>query len=114
MGKRPNYDEGVRGLGRARSTQNAEAGYPDAVPHHLGHGLGIGDDTLPSIVPASADVFVEGEVVCIEPGVYLPGVGGGPSIIGERPGPTVPGRGCDNRLSGETYHATICPTEERK
>lgn len=54
----------------------AEAGYPDAVPHHLGHGLGIGDDFFPRIVPTSEDAFVEGEVVCVEPGVYVPGVGG--------------------------------------
>lgn len=54
----------------------AEAGYPDALPHHLGHGLGIGDDFVPRIIPTSEDVFVEGEVVCVEPGVYVPGVGG--------------------------------------
>lgn len=54
----------------------ADAGYPEAIPHHLGHGIGIGDDSLPMIVPTSPDAFLEGEVVCIEPGVYLPGLGG--------------------------------------
>lgn len=52
------------------------SGYPDAIPHHLGHGIGVGDDSVPSIVPTSPDTFLEGEVVCIEPGVYLPGIGG--------------------------------------
>jgi Xaa-Pro aminopeptidase len=54
----------------------ADAGHPDAIPAHLGHGVGIGDDTLPSIVPTSEDTFVEGEVVCVEPGVYVRGLGG--------------------------------------
>lgn len=54
----------------------ADAGYPDAIPHHLGHGVGIGDDVVPHITPLSEDEFIEGEVVCVEPGVYIPGVGG--------------------------------------
>lgn len=54
----------------------ATEGYLDAIPHHLGHGIGLGDDFLPRIVPTSDDVFLDGEVVCVEPGVYLPGLGG--------------------------------------
>ena len=54
----------------------AEEGYPDALPHHLGHGVGVSDDTVPMIVPTSEDEFVAGEVVCVEPAVYVAGVGG--------------------------------------
>jgi Xaa-Pro aminopeptidase len=54
----------------------ADEGYPDAIPHHLGHGVGIWDDVIPDIVPTSDDAFVAGEVVCVEPGVYVRGVGG--------------------------------------
>ncbi len=54
----------------------ADEGYLDAIPHHLGHGAGIGDDVVPLILPTSDDEFLEGEVVCVEPGVYVPGVGG--------------------------------------
>jgi Xaa-Pro aminopeptidase len=54
----------------------AAEGYPDAMPHHLGHTLGVDGDTWQLIVPTSDDVFVEGEVICLEPAVYVPGVGG--------------------------------------
>jgi Xaa-Pro aminopeptidase len=53
----------------------AEAGYPGNPPHHLGHGLGLGGDR-PLLVPTSDDALAEGDVVTIEPGVYVPGVGG--------------------------------------
>ncbi len=54
----------------------ADAGYPGAIPHHLGHGAGLLDDVVPRLVPTSEDELVEGEVVCVEPGVYRPGLGG--------------------------------------
>src|SRR6185312_14202409 len=53
----------------------ADAGFPDAPPHHLGHALGLGND-LPRLVPTSADTIEVGDVVTIEPGVYVPNVGG--------------------------------------
>jgi Xaa-Pro aminopeptidase len=54
----------------------AAAGYADALPHHLGHTIGLDGDVASLIVPTSQDAFVDGEVVCVEPAVYLEGVGG--------------------------------------
>jgi Xaa-Pro aminopeptidase len=53
----------------------AEAGYEGNPPHHTGHGLGLGRD-LPRVVPTSDDVLQDGDVVTIEPGIYVRRVGG--------------------------------------
>ncbi len=45
-------------------------------PSHVGHGLGLGHPEPPYIVPESDDVLMVGDVVTLEPGVYLPGIGG--------------------------------------
>ncbi|MCL2807280.1 MAG: aminopeptidase P family protein [Coriobacteriia bacterium] len=47
-----------------------------AFTHSLGHGVGIEVHELPSLSPKSTDPLVAGNVVTIEPGVYLPGYGG--------------------------------------
>ena len=52
-----------------------EAGYP-ALPHHAGHGLGLGHPEQPILVPKSEDVLLPGDVVTVEPGSYIEGVGG--------------------------------------
>lgn len=44
--------------------------------HSLGHGLGLEVHEVPRLAPRSADVLQEGQVVTIEPGVYIPGTGG--------------------------------------
>lgn len=44
--------------------------------HSLGHGLGIRVHERPSLSPRSDDTLVPGQVVTIEPGVYIPGEGG--------------------------------------
>src|SRR5262245_33626148 len=54
----------------------AEAGYSDAVPHYLGHGIGLNGDRWPILMPGCEEMIVEGEVICLEPGVYVPGVSG--------------------------------------
>jgi Xaa-Pro aminopeptidase len=45
-------------------------------PSHSGHGLGLGHPEPPYLVPESDDVLQEGDVIALEPGLYLPGVGG--------------------------------------
>jgi len=45
-------------------------------PHHAGHGIGLGHPEPPFIVPESSETLAEGDVVTLEPGVYLPGVAG--------------------------------------
>jgi Xaa-Pro aminopeptidase len=45
-------------------------------PHHAGHGVGLGHPEPPFLVPESSETLVAGDVVTLEPGVYLPGVAG--------------------------------------
>ena len=49
--------------------------YP-ALSHHCGHGLGMEHPEPPILVPESSDVLRTGDVVTIEPGLYIEGVGG--------------------------------------
>ncbi len=44
--------------------------------HSLGHGLGLEVHEIPRLAPRSADTLTEGQVVTVEPGVYVPGLGG--------------------------------------
>ena len=53
-----------------------DAGKADAFPHHAGHGLGLGHPEAPILVPASEDTLEVGDVVTLEPGAYVEGVGG--------------------------------------
>lgn len=54
----------------------SDAGYGEFFPHHAGHGLGLGHPESPILVPESDDVLIVGDVVTLEPGLYVPGVGG--------------------------------------
>jgi Xaa-Pro aminopeptidase len=54
----------------------AEAGFGDAYGHGMGHGVGIQIHEAPVLRPESTDVLEPGNVVSVEPGIYLPGVGG--------------------------------------
>jgi Xaa-Pro aminopeptidase len=45
-------------------------------PHHTGHGIGLGHPEAPFLVPESCDTLAVGNVLTIEPGLYVPGVGG--------------------------------------
>lgn len=47
-----------------------------ALAHHCGHGLGIGHPEPPILTPQSEDVLRDRDVITIEPGAYVEGVGG--------------------------------------
>ena len=44
--------------------------------HRLGHGLGLSVHELPNIVEGNDQLLQPGMVFTIEPGVYIPGIGG--------------------------------------
>lgn len=54
----------------------AEAGYGDFFIHSVGHGLGMQVHEGPSLRANIKDVLQAGNVVTVEPGIYLPGWGG--------------------------------------
>ena len=54
----------------------AAAGYAEAYGHGLGHGVGLEVHEAPTLRPESGDVLAPGNVVSVEPGLYVPGVGG--------------------------------------
>ena len=51
-------------------------GYEGRFGHGLGHSLGIEVHEDPRLHPTSSDILAPGHVVTVEPGIYLPGVGG--------------------------------------
>ena len=52
------------------------AGLGEYFGHGLGHGVGLMVHEAPTLRPESEDTLVPNNVVTVEPGVYLPGVGG--------------------------------------
>ncbi len=51
-------------------------GYGDYFGHGLGHGVGLEVHEYPTASPRSEDLIEEGMVFTIEPGIYVPGLGG--------------------------------------
>lgn len=53
-----------------------DAGYGDYFTHRLGHGLGLGEHEEPSMSAANDGTLAAGMVFTVEPGIYVPEVGG--------------------------------------
>lgn len=54
----------------------SEAGWGEAFMHGTGHGVGLDIHEAPSVSSRSSETLAAGEVVTVEPGVYLAGDGG--------------------------------------
>lgn len=66
----------IKELDDCARTIIAEAGYKDSFTHSLGHGIGLDVHELPQIRATTEGKLIEGMVLTIEPGIYLPGLGG--------------------------------------
>ncbi len=53
-----------------------EAGYGASFIHRTGHGIGLDIHEMPSVHNRNASRLQEGMVITVEPGIYLPGLGG--------------------------------------
>jgi len=54
----------------------ADAGWAERFEHGTGHGVGLDIHEAPTVSEGSTAILAPGFVVTVEPGVYLPGVGG--------------------------------------
>jgi Xaa-Pro aminopeptidase len=54
----------------------ADAGHGESFGHGLGHGLGLLVHEAPALRPEAEEVLAAGNVVTVEPGIYLSGVAG--------------------------------------
>ncbi len=53
-----------------------DAGWGDSFIHGTGHGVGLEIHESPRVASTSTGTLAAGHVVTVEPGVYLPGIGG--------------------------------------
>jgi Xaa-Pro aminopeptidase len=69
---------GASGPGADAAARNRieAAGFGDGFGHGLGHGVGLLVHEAPRLARESRDTLQEGNVVTVEPGIYLPGLGG--------------------------------------
>jgi len=51
-------------------------GYGDKLLHRTGHGFGLGNHEGPWVAEGSQEILKENMLISVEPGIYLPGVGG--------------------------------------
>lgn len=61
---------------RASRDVIVDAGLGDTFIHGTGHGVGLDIHEAPRVASSASDTLRDGDVVTVEPGVYLPGVGG--------------------------------------
>jgi len=65
-----------RDVDAASRTVIDEAGWGSAFSHGTGHGVGLEIHEAPRVAASADGTLVPGNVVTVEPGVYLPGIGG--------------------------------------
>jgi Xaa-Pro aminopeptidase len=66
----------AREVDQAARSVIEKSGFCDFFVHNLGHGVGLEVHEAPILSPESRDILAKGNVVTVEPGVYLPGFGG--------------------------------------
>ncbi len=66
----------IRRVDRAARSHIAQCGYGEQFGHSLGHGLGLEVHEIPSLNRRTKGRLEPGMVVTIEPGIYLPELGG--------------------------------------
>ncbi len=54
----------------------AEAGYGENFGHGLGHGVGLQVHEAPSVARTAKNELLDGMIITVEPGIYVPGWGG--------------------------------------
>lgn len=54
----------------------ADAGFGDYFGHGLGHGVGLEIHEDPTLSPRGEIILQDGMIVTVEPGIYIPGLGG--------------------------------------
>jgi Xaa-Pro aminopeptidase len=66
---------GMTGIEADRTARDiiGRAGYGRFFDHGLGHGVGLAIHEAPRLSRTSADTLAAGQVVTVEPGIYLPG-----------------------------------------
>jgi Xaa-Pro dipeptidase len=53
-----------------------DEGYGEYLLHRTGHGFGLGSHEGPWVAEGSPDVLAENMLISVEPGIYIPGMGG--------------------------------------
>ena len=60
-------------IDKAARTVIENAGFGEYFGHSLGHGVGVEIHEKPNFAPRSEETFSQGDVVTVEPGIYIPG-----------------------------------------
>lgn len=66
----------LRDIDQAARSHIGEQGFGEYFGHGLGHGVGLEVHEFPVVSPRSEDVAQTGMVFTVEPGIYIPGLGG--------------------------------------